>query len=413
MPQDLPAVHDEECMHDRDHEGSRRGCAGSRGRTLPRYPVRASVSPGLHRSALAGLMFGVLVLSSCFNGNGRDRLDEALIQDVERGDLVETVVESGQIVPWYEVQIKAKVSGEVKTVEVDEGDPVTKGQLLLTLDDIDYRRQVMLSKVSFEEARLNVKNARSELERTKGAYDARGVSKYELDRARYQLDLAKVRLERARVQLATARDQLGYTKIKSPIDGVVIQRNIEPGEMVTAGITATVNGEPQLTIAQLDRLLLELNMNQVDVARVKIGQTATVALDAYRDTPIEGEVTSIAAAAHRDASKGIDVFKIEVTIDPSRWDMDIKPGMTAEVKIHVGTYEDVLKVPVETVFEEDGQHYLYVVKPDPENPKAQVKEKVAVTLGHRGTREVEIVEGLEPGQRIYAKGDTKDLEMKM
>ncbi len=354
-----------------------------------------------------------VLLSACFQANGEDRLDEALIQRVERGDLVETVVESGQIVPWYEVQIKPKVSGEVKSVEVDEGDSVEKGQLLLTLVDIDYRRRVTLAKVAFEEARLNVANARSELERTQAAYEARGVSKYELDRAKYQLDLAKVRLERARVELATAKDQLGYTRIRSPIDGVVIERNIEPGEMVTAGITATVNGEPQLTIAQLDRLLLELNMNQVDVARVKIGQTATVVLDAYRDSPIEGEVTSIAAAAHRDVTKGIDVFKVEVTIDPGRWDIEIKPGMTAEVKVHVGTYEDVVKVPVETVFEEDGQSYLYVVKADPRDPKRKIKEKVQVKLGHRGMREVEIVEGLEPGQEIYAQGDTRDLKMKM
>ncbi len=356
---------------------------------------------------------GLLVVAGCFGGNGKDGLDEALIQEVARGDLVETVIESGQIAPWYEVQIKSKVSGEVKTVEVEEGDRVSRGQLLLTLVDTDYRRNVMLAKVAYEEARLNVRNAKSELERTQAAFEARGVSRYELDRARYQLDLAKVRLKRARVQLATAEDQLGYTRIHSPIDGVVIERNIEPGEMVTAGVTATVNGEPQLTIAQLDKLLLELNLNQVDVARVKIGQKATVTLDAYRDTPIEGTVTSIAAAAHRDTSRGIDVFKVKVTVDPGKWDIEIKPGMTAEVKIHVGTYENVVKVPLETVFEEDGQYYIYLVKDDPSAPGKRVKEKVAVKLGHRGLREVEIVEGIEPGQRIYAKGETRNLEMKM
>ncbi len=360
-----------------------------------------------------GVVGMVLVVAGCVAGNGKGRLDKALIQEVARGDLVETVIESGQIAPWYEVQIKSKVSGEVESVEVDEGDPVKKGQLLLTLVDIDYRRDVMLAQVAFEEARLNLRNAESELERTEAAFKARGVSKYELDRAKYQRDLAKVRLERARVQLATAKDQLGYTRIRSPIDGVVIERNIEPGEMVTAGITATVNGEPQLTIAQLEKLLLELNLNQVDVARVKIGQKATVTLDAYRDRPIEGTVTSIAAAAHRDTSRGIDVFQVKVTIDPARWDIEIKPGMTAEVKIHVGTYKNVVKVPIETVFEDDGQYYIYLVKSDPSDPNKQVKEKVPVTLGHRGLREVEIVEGLDAGQKIYAKGDTKDLEMKM
>ncbi len=326
---------------------------------------------------------------------------------------MEEIIESGKIAPWFEVKIKSRVSGEIKEVYVQEGEPVTKGQLLMEIEDTDLRRQVSLGDINSQEAVLRVKNARLELERNQAAFDARGISKYELDRVTQTLELAKVALERAKVQLATEKDQLSYTRIMAPIDGMVTRRNVEPGEVVTAGVTATVNGEPLLTIAQLDKLQLELALNQVDVARVKAGQKATVTLDAYRDTPVEGEVTSIAAAAHTDTNKGIDVFKVKVSIDPSKAKIDIKPGMTAEVKVHVGTYPQVVKVPVETVFEEDGKHFLYIVKADSKEPAKKVKEKVEVTLGHKGTEEVEIARGLEPGQQIYTKGDTKDLEMKM
>lgn len=158
---------------------------------------------------------------------------------------------------------------------------------------------------------------------------------------------------------------------------------------------------------------LELSMNQVDVARVKVGQKATVTLDAFRDQPIEGLVSSIAAAAHTDTAKGIEVFTVKIEVDPSQSKLEIKPGMTAEVKIHVGTWPQVVKVPLETVFEEDGKSYIYVVKDDPKKPGAKIKEKQAITIGHRGTSEVEIAQGLEPGQKIYTHSDNKDLEMKM
>lgn len=376
---------------------------------------------GFHhlRSSLT-IMTAVLSLglaTACNGGAGpggkSEKLEESLIQEVVKGDLIEQIIESGQIAPWYEVKIKSRVSGEVRTVEVPEGSAVTKGQLLMTLDDVDYRRSVSMSEADLKEAQLRVRNAELELERSKSAFDARGISKYELDKAQQALELARVNHVRAKVSLEKSRDQLGYTKIYAPMDGKITVRNVEPGEVITAGVTATVNGEPLLTIAQLDKLLLELNMNQVDVARVATGQKATVTLDAYRDKPIEGEVVSIAAAAHTDTAKGIEVFTVKVSVDPTKATVEIKPGMTAEVKIHVGTYPQVVKVPLETVFEEKGKHYIYVVKDDAKAQGGKTKEKVEVTLGHKGAAEVEIAQGLEAGQKIYTKADTKDLEFKM
>lgn len=359
------------------------------------------------------LSLSLLLMAACGERPQNDKLEEALIQEVTQGDLVEQIIESGKITSSYEVQIKSKVSGEVRAVYVQEGEAVTKGQLLMELDDKDYRRQVASSEADLKEARLNVKNAQIELARNQAAFDARGISRYELDKAIQSVELTKVRADRAEVALEKARDQLGYCKIYAPMDGKVTVRNIEPGEVVTAGVTATVNGEALLTIAQLDTLLLELNMNQVDVARIKLGQKATVVLDAYRDQPTEGLVSSIAAAAHTDTSKGIEVFKVKLTVDPSKSSYEIKPGMTAEVKIHVGTWEKVVKVPVETVFEEDGKHFIYVVKDDEKVPGGKKKEKIEVTLGHRGTAEVEVAQGLAPGQKIYTKADSKNLELKM
>jgi HlyD family secretion protein len=346
------------------------------------------------------------VALGCSMGGGDEAIDEALVRVVGKGELVDDVSESGKIKPSFDVDIKAKVSGEVAAVHVVEGQAVKKGDLLMTLVDTDYARNLQLSRVSVREAQLQVEAAELDERRKKAAFGSRGISEAEYDASVRQVDLARVQRERTRVQLATAQDQLDYTKIVSPIDGVVIVRSVEPGELVTAGVSATANGAASLTIAQIDRLLLELDLNQVDVARVEIGQVARVLLDAYPGVEVPGTVTSLAAAGHLDSTRGVDVFTVKVELDPSTAGVQIKPGMTAEVRIRVGAWTDVVKVPAETVFEEDGKSYVYKVEGD-----ARVKTEVSV--GHRSDREVEITQGLAEGDKIYAQADTKDLSAKI
>lgn len=350
-------------------------------------------------------MIAFLLWSCSFGGGGED-LDEQLVRVVHRGDLVDEVSESGRIAPAFEVDIKSKVSGEILAVHVEEGQEVAKGVLLYEIVDTEYAREVALSRVSLERAKLQQENAEVERRRKELALASRGVSEAEYDLAKRQLELAKIEVEGARVQLASSKDRLAYTQVHSPIDGVVIRRNVEPGEVVTAGFTATVNGEPQLTIAQMDRLLLELDLNQVDVAKVRTGQEARILLDAYPGEEVPGTVTQIAAAGHLDSSRGIDVFTVKVEVDPSRSEVSIRPGMTAEVRIRIGDWPDVVKLPAETVFEEDGKTFVWRVT---EVDGAKTKEKVEVTIGRRSDREVEILSGLSEGDEFYAKADVKDM----
>ncbi|MBA2321474.1 MAG: efflux RND transporter periplasmic adaptor subunit [Deltaproteobacteria bacterium] len=358
-------------------------------------------TPRFLSAALAlALAFG------CMGGDDAEALDDALIRPVERGDLIDEVAESGKIAPAFEVDIKAKVSGEVSAVHVQEGQVVKGGEVLLDVADSEYRRQVEMARVQVQEATIQLENAESQERRNAAALASRGISEIEYTLAVQQRDLARVGLKRARLNFAAAEEQLSYTHVTSPIDGTVIRRSIEVGEVVTAGMTAMVNGEAQLTIAQMDRLLLDIDLNQVDVARVAVGQAARILLDAYPGKEITGTVTQIAAAGHLDTTRGIDVFTVRVEVDPSTADVRIKPGMTAEVRVKVGEWPGVVKVPVETVFEADGKSWLYVVK---DVDGETVKEKVEVTVGHRSDREVEITGGLGEGDRIYAQADVKDM----
>jgi RND family efflux transporter MFP subunit len=346
-----------------------------------------------------------LLLAGC-GGGGDAKIDDNLVRVVQRGDLVDEVSESGKIAPAFDVDIKSKVSGEVSTVLVEEGERVAEGDLLYELLATDYEREVSLARVALSRAKLERENAETERARREAALASRAISQAEYDVAQRQAELAKISVSSAWIQLQSAEDRLAYTKVHSPIDGVVIRRNVERGEVVTAGMTATVNGEPQLTIAQTDRLLLELDLNQIDVAKVAAGQSARILLDAYPGEEVVGTVTQIAAAGHLDNTRGIDVFTVKVEVDASRTEVDIKPGMTAEVRIEVGDYPDVVKLPAETVFEEDGKTYVWRIVDDAEGKR---KEKVEVKIGRRSDREVEIISGLEAGESFYAQAEVKDL----
>lgn len=346
-----------------------------------------------------------LLLAACGSG-GDDKIDDNLVRVVERGDLIDEVSESGKIAPAFEVDLKSKVSGEVATVEVVEGQSVHKGDRLYTLVDADYARDVMLGKVALQRAKLQLENAEVERARREKALASRGISQAEYDLAKREVELAKNGVNTAWVQLQVAEDRLNYCVITAPIDGVVIRRNVEPGEVVTAGVTATVNGEPQMTVAQMDRLLLELDLNQVDVAKVSEGQEARILLDAYPGEEVKGIVSQIAAAGHLDSARGIDVFTVKVEVDPTQSEVEIKPGMTAEVRIRIGDYPDVVKLPAETVFEEDGKTWVWRVTDD---GTGKHKEKVEITIGRRSDHEVEVTSGISAGDSFYAQAEVKDM----
>ncbi len=345
-------------------------------------------------------------LACGLGGDGEEALDENLIRTVARGDLVDEVSEAGKIAPHFDVDIKSKVSGEIRAVKVEEGQAVSHGDLLYEVVDTEYQQAVALERVALREAVLQAENAEADRARKEQALQAQGIAAADYDIARRQAELMRVQVERARVRLRQATDQLGYTRIAAPIDGVVIVRNVEPGEVVTAGVTSMVNGEAQLTIAQIDRLMLEIDLNQVDVAKVSVGQEARILLDAFPGVEVPGVVSQIAAAGHTDQSRGIDVFTVKLLVDPSSTSVTIKPGMTAEVRIRIGTWPAVLKLPIESVFESEGKSYVYRIV---EKDGQKQKEKGEITLGHRSDREVEVLTGVVEGERFYAQGEVKDL----
>src|SRR5262249_25828364 len=155
------------------------------------------------------------------------------------------------------VEVKSKVAGQVERGLVDEGDAVKKGQLLLRLDPTDYRREVARCEAEVAQAKNAIEFATLTLDRKKRGLADRGVAAADVELAENELKVKKVQLQTASVALAAAQDRLRYTQIESPMDGTVIQRGIQPGEVVTPGVQATFEGKPLLTVADVRVLVVK------------------------------------------------------------------------------------------------------------------------------------------------------------
>jgi HlyD family secretion protein/macrolide-specific efflux system membrane fusion protein len=333
------------------------------------------------------------------SGAGPKPIDQALITKVKRGDLAIEVLETGKVQPREKVDVKSKVPGQVAKVFVEAGDKVKKGQLLLQLEPVDYERQVAKTEADVAAAENALEFAQLQLERRQRGLEARGVAQSDVDFAMSDVKAKKVALQTAKVAYNAASDQLRYTHILAPINGTVTERGIQQGEVVTPGVQATFDGKALLTVADLSVLIVKADLNQIDVAKVRMGQKVTVTLDALPGKTYDATITKIAPASVTPKDKQVDVFPVEATLTTA--DALIKPGMTADVRIHIEKKEKVLSLPIEAVVKEGGKQYVTRVTVGDKGK--QKTDKVEVKVAARNEREVEITDGVKEGEQVVIK----------
>jgi HlyD family secretion protein/macrolide-specific efflux system membrane fusion protein len=332
---------------------------------------------------------------------GPEKIDESLVITLKREDLAIDVVETGRVQPREKVEIKSKVAGQVEKVFVDEGDAVKKGQPLLRLDPTDFRRDVARCEADVAQAKNGIEFAALTLDRKKRGLADRGVAAAEVELAENDLKVKKVQLQTAAVALAAAEDRLRYTQISSPMDGIVIQRGIQPGEVVTPGVQATFEGKPLLTVADLSTLVVKAEFNQIDVARIAIGQKVTLTLDSLPGRTFSGKVSRVAPASTQPKGKDIEVFPVEATVEGDA--SGVRPGMTADLRIHLERKPNVTALPIEAVVKDKDSGKSFVTKVLSIQEGRAKTDKVAVKLGAKNDRQVEIVDGVKEGDRILIK----------
>jgi HlyD family secretion protein/macrolide-specific efflux system membrane fusion protein len=375
---------------------------------------------------IAAVLVILLVVIGLMRGSGagRKELDSSLIVPAAKKDLQIEVIETGKVQPRERVEIKSKVAGQVEAVLVDEGASVKKGQLLLRLDPTDFRRDVARAQADVARAEADIAQAKQgieyaqlNLDRRKRGLESRGVAQADVDLAENDLKSKQVGLKTSestlaglKVALNAAEDRLRYTQVVAPLEGTVIEKGIRVGEVVTPGVQATFEGKALLTVADLSTLIVKADLNQIDVAKVKLGQKVTLTLDALPGKTYNATVTKVAPASTTPKGKDVDVFPIEATLDSH--DGQIKPGMTADVRVHIETRPNVLALPIEAVVKEKDKSFVTKVSTGADGK--QKTDKVEVKVGARNDREIEIASGVNPGEKILIKpASSADNEFKM
>jgi HlyD family secretion protein len=364
---------------------------------------------------------------------GGTKIDPTKLAKVERGDLAKSVVATGKVTPITKVEVKSKASGIVKKLYVDYGDRVKQGQLLAQLDKVEIQAQVDQSRAALQAAEANQKSSQADFERAK--VDAEGpdvpllkraydralamakdgvVSASQLDDAdkNYQLALNKQNVAKAQVTVLKAKiaqaqavvsedqanlkqleEQLSYTDILSPIDGIVLSRDVEIGDAVSSilvlGSTATL----VMTLGDTSEVYVKGKVDESDIGKVYLGQRARIKVESFKDKTFDGKVTKISPmGVEKD---NVTTFEVRVSIQNPGG--ELKAEMTANAEIILDEHKNVLQIPEGAIiYDKDKKASVEI--PDPKAKDG--KDKVPITIGISNGAKTEVLAGLKEGEQV-------------
>lgn len=276
-------------------------------------------------------------------------------KDVQKGNLTVSVTATGNLEPTNEIDVGIEVSGTVSTVEVDYNDHVAVGQVLARLDVSKLQAQVMKLKSSLESAHAMVLKSEADAKKTKSDLDrllqvqklsgGKVPSQTDIDAAEASFQSAaadvasaKASVSEAEANLKVQETDLSKAVIRSPVNGIVLTREIEPGQTVAASFQA-----PTLfTLAEdLTKMELHVDVDEADVGKVKAGQSATFTVDAYPERKFDAQVKSVRYSSQEVSG----VITYETILDVENTDLSLRPGMTATADIVVTEVKDAVLVP--------------------------------------------------------------------
>ncbi|OAZ02926.1 efflux RND transporter periplasmic adaptor subunit [Flavobacterium succinicans] len=391
--------------------------------------------------AVAVVLIGTLVgLSKSGVIGNKDKGTEIEIANVAASTIVETVSATGKIQPEIEVKISSEVSGEIIALNVKEGQVVKKGDLLVKINpDLytsSYNRTISNlsgTKAGLSQSEASYKEAKANYDRNKSLYDKGIISRADWDKAIASFEVAKANKQNAyyNVQSASAtvleaKDNLGRTTIYAPADGTISVLNVELGERVLG--TQQMAGTEILRVANLNNMEVEVDVNENDIVKIKVGDKANVEVDAYLKKQFKGVVTSISNSASSTLTADqVTNFKVKVRIlkesyqdllqgKPSTYS-PFRPGMTATVDIITNTKSNILTVPISSVVVKSDTAAVKEIKvEDPNDEKSKPKsdkkfECVFVKVGNKAKirviktgiqddTNIEVLSGLKKGDVV-------------
>ncbi|PYX66974.1 MAG: efflux RND transporter periplasmic adaptor subunit [Acidobacteria bacterium] len=365
--------------------------------------------------------------------HGGTKIDPSKLAKVEKGDLAKSVVATGKVEPITKVEVKSKASGIVKKLLVQAGDKVKKGQLLAQLDKEEIQAQVAQSQAALQAAEASLKGSEADYERAK--VDAEGpdvpllkrayeraigmakegvVSTSALEDAQknYELSLNKQNVSKAqlvvlrakigqsaaqvsqdRANLKQLEEQLGYTDIESPIDGVVLSRDVEMGDAVSSILVLGSSATLVMTLGDTSEVYVKGKVDESDIGKVYLGQPARIKVESFKDKTFNGKVTRISPmGVEKD---NVTTFEVRVSINNPGG--ELKAEMTANAEIILEEHKSVLQIPEGAILY-DKDKKASVEMPDPKAKDG--KKKMAVNIGISNGAKTEVLGGLKEGDQV-------------
>jgi HlyD family secretion protein len=282
------------------------------------------------------VILSLAVLAGSCRGSGK-KDEQYKTEKADRGNITQTVTATGTLSAVTTVQVGSQVSGVIARLYADFNSRVKKGQLLAELDPTPFQQQVEQRQADVLKARVEAANTKITYERQKRLVGAGLAAQADLDGAKAQYEGALAQVQQSNAALSQAKTNLGYTKIISPIDGIVVDRAYDVGQTVAASFQA-----PTLfQIAQdLTKMQAQADVDQSDIGRIQVGQPARFTVDSYPDQEFRGRISQI----RLNATVSQNVVTYPVIIEVSNPDEKLRPKMTANVTIDVATVQNALRV---------------------------------------------------------------------
>ena len=260
---------------------------------------------------------------------------------VERRDIVVSAEAAGSIEPILVVDVKSKASGEIMELRAETGDIVNQGDLLVRVDPRDPQNSLAQAEADLDVANAALANAEASKRRSDQMFAAQVLSEQEHEAANLSYANARAQKVRAERAVQTARDQLDDTNVRAPITGTIIQKSVERGQVIASATREVSGGTVLLRMADLGEVQVRTLVDETDIGKVQSGLRATITVDAYPNRPFEGTVLKIEPQAV--TQQNVTMFPVLIRISNEQG--LLRPGMNAEVEIHIGQRQNVLAIP--------------------------------------------------------------------
>ena len=355
----------------------------------------------------AMMLLGAAVMTGCSKKAGFT-YSEA---EAAKQDIVNSVTATGTIEPVTSVDVGTQVSGVISKLYVDYNSVVKAGQVIAELDRTNLMSELSSAQASLKSAQSELDYQKTNYERYKALYDKGLISANDFEQARLSYVQAQQRTRQQKESVKKAQTNLGYATITSPIDGVVLSKEVEEGQTVASSFSTP-------TLFKIARDLTDMrviaDVEEADIGDVKEGQRVTFTVDAFPDDTFEGQVTQV----RQEATTESNVVTYEVVISAPNDDLKLKPGLTANVVIFTMEAKDVLAVPSkalrftpreamlnsdETITDTDAKEKVWVKEGS--NLKA-----VAVETGMTNGTLTQITKGLKPGTHVLTEVNAMQVE---